>query len=89
MGNLSHSMNGDKYKSVLDKYNIEDDKYSFIIMSGNGDKDCTCYSGIDEYEVHCKYEVNVAIIDNIKDQLMDDNTESETNGKDGDTFYYG
>lgn len=66
---LSHPMNRDQYKLILDKYNDDQNKYSFVIMNGNSVSKYQCFDTKDECELYAKDEglcqANIVIIDNI------------------------
>ena len=87
---LSHPMNGDKYESIINKYNDKDNKYSFILMVFNGTP--KFYGDKDECDVHHgSLEISIVIIDNIY-ELMHDNDderkmEIETDNNDNDDTF--
>ena len=86
---LSHPINGEKYKSVIDKYG--DNKYSFIIMNNldiNTQNYC-CYDENDEYEEtmwesgYCDTEI--FIVPNIRNLFLN---LSDDDNKDGDDEFF-
>ena len=52
---LSHPMYGDTHKWVIDKFNDEKDRFSFIIMIGKGSvidgDNCECYGYDYEFDI--------------------------------------
>ena len=71
MNNLSHSMNGNKCKSILDKYYDKENKYSFTIIKKS---DYKCYVDKDELKFPITtlsgfHEINMTIVDNLSDEV--------------------
>ena len=84
---LSHPMNGNKYKSIIDKYNCnKDKKYSFVMMKPEdvNKRNYNCYDENDEYieaipnstSNDSVFHTNVFIVEDIKDLFIDDKNDT-------------
>lgn len=80
---LSHPINGNKYQSIIDKYNNnKDETYSFIMMKEKGKNhfdNISCYDENDEYDQKMseigECLTNVFIVKNIKHLFMNEDEE--------------
>ena len=77
VNNLSHQMNGDQYRAIIDKY--KHNKYSFIMSKDKNDK----YYGFDD-KCDANPTMNIIIIDNVKQSVNEQ--ESKADIEDKDTF---